>query len=91
MTIDLRPEAERLSGIAELARLLSVAPNTVSTWYQRQHRTGFPEPLITLAMGPVWDRPEVETWYRGWKPLRNMPKVGSLPEDRADQEEKAPV
>jgi hypothetical protein len=79
---DMTVEAERLAGIAELAVFLDVRPTTVSTWYQRQERTGFPEPVAILAMGPVWDRDQVVEWWRNWKPLRNMPKVGSLPTDR---------
>jgi hypothetical protein len=36
--------------------------------------------MAELAMGPVWDQDEVVEWYRNYTPLRNMPKVGRLPD-----------
>jgi len=31
---------------------------------QVSERTGFPEPVVVLAGGPVWDRAEIEAWAR---------------------------
>jgi hypothetical protein len=69
-----------LAGVAELSRLLSVRRTTISQWHSRQRTNAFPEPLATLACGPIWDQDEVADWYRNYKPMRNMRKVGSLPD-----------
>jgi len=66
--------------VAELADLLSVRRTTISQWHSRQLQNDFPSPITDLAMGPVWDQDEVIEWYRNYRPLRNMRKVGSLPE-----------
>lgn len=48
-----------LIGLAELAELYGVSKNTANTWARRH---GFPAPVATLKMGPVWDRDEVVAW-----------------------------
>lgn len=73
-----RPE---LAGVAELSALLSVRRTTISQWHSRQHQNDFPNPVTELAMGPVWELDEVVAWYKRYTPLRNMRKVGSLPEE----------
>jgi len=70
-----------LAGVAELAGLLSVRRTTISQWHSRKLQNAFPDPLADLAAGPVWDQAEVIDWYRNYTPLRNMRKVGSLPEE----------
>jgi hypothetical protein len=71
-------ETRTLVGIAELAGVFSVGRTTISNWYTRKATNGFPEPLADLAMGPVWDQDEVIEWWKKYKPLRNMKKVGTL-------------
>ena len=73
-------EAPVLAGVAELADLLGVRRTTISQWHSRQHQNGFPEPITFLAMGPVWDEAKVVAWWKDYTPLRNMRKVGTLPE-----------
>lgn len=70
-----------LAGVAELSDLLSVRRTTISQWHSRQNQNSFPDPIADLAMGPVWDQDEVVQWYRNYRPLRNMRKVGSLPDE----------
>jgi transcriptional regulator with XRE-family HTH domain len=70
-----------LAGVAELAGLLGVRRTTISQWHSRQNQNDFPSPIAELAMGPVWDQDQVVNWYRDYTPLRNMHKVGHLPED----------
>lgn len=42
-----------LIGLAELAELYGVSKNTANTWSRQRD---WPAPVITLKMGPVWDR-----------------------------------
>lgn len=42
-----------LIGLAELAELYGVSKNTANTWARRHD---WPSPVVTLKMGPVWDR-----------------------------------
>lgn len=49
-----------LVGVAELANLSGRSINTIQTW-RRRHRD-FPDPLVTLASGPVWSWAPVERW-----------------------------
>jgi hypothetical protein len=55
-------EADDLVGVAEIARLKKVGRTTVTQWAARRHRNGFPKPVKALAMGPVYDRREIEAW-----------------------------
>lgn len=52
-----------LGGIAEIARECGVPRTTASMWHVRRHRSGFPEPIAPLDMGPVFDMAEVRKWY----------------------------
>lgn len=76
-----------LAGVAELSELLTVRRTTISQWHSRQSTNKFPSPVADLAMGPVWDQDAVVDWYKGYKPLRNMRKVGTLPEEYHDRDE----
>lgn len=53
MTLDL-------VGITEIAQRAGTAPGTVQSW--RNRHTDFPEPLVRLAIGPVWDWEPVRVW-----------------------------
>jgi hypothetical protein len=57
--------AEReLGGVAEIAERYKVPRTTVSMWAARRASNGFPAPVETLAMGPVYDMAEIEKWRR---------------------------
>jgi predicted DNA-binding transcriptional regulator AlpA len=79
-------ETRTLVGIAELATLFGVGRTTISNWYARQNTNAFPNPVVDLAMGPVWDQADVVAWWKGYTPLRNMAKVGTLPPELATEE-----
>lgn len=65
--IDFSSVKITLAGIAEIAEEFGVARTTVSTsWADRRERTGFPEPVAVLNMGPVYDLAEVRRWYAAW-------------------------
>jgi hypothetical protein len=55
-----------LLGLAELARFFRVTKPTAISY---SRRTDFPEPLVRLAAGPVWERRGVEQWA-----AKNPPK-----------------
>ena len=50
-----------LLGVAEVATLLQVKPQTVSQW---RHRNLFPDPDVTTARADLWERSTVERWAR---------------------------
>jgi len=52
-----------LVGVAEIADTLGVPRTTVSMWAARRAASGFPAPLETLAMGPVYSMTAVRAWY----------------------------
>lgn len=79
-------DTSNLVGIAELADLFQVGRTTISNWYARQMTNGFPDPLKRLQMGPVWDFSDVVEWWKGYKPKRNMIKVGTLPGSESREE-----
>lgn len=60
--------ADRLAGVAEVARELGVGRTTVTQWTARRPRNGCPEPVAVLAMGPVFDLDEWVRWYAGYVP-----------------------
>lgn len=49
----------QLVGIAEIAEIAGVTPNTAASWRQRGR---LPEPLAVLKQGGVWSRADVEAW-----------------------------
>ncbi len=49
-----------LMGLYEIAAVAGVTPQAVSNWMTR--KPDFPQPLVTLASGPVWDGSVVRTW-----------------------------
>lgn len=57
---ETRPD---LVGVRDIADRLKVPRTTVSMWASRRASSGFPLPVATPAMGPVFDFEEVEKWY----------------------------
>jgi hypothetical protein len=55
-----------LTGVAEIAVDLGVARQTVSMWDARRPGNGFPEPIVTLSMGPVYNLGAVREWFARW-------------------------
>jgi hypothetical protein len=58
-----QPPGPELVGIAELAELAGVSRQRASILARR---AGFPDPLATLAAGPVWDLHAVRRFLEGW-------------------------
>lgn len=48
-----------LAGVAEIATRFGVSRRAVGYWVTAD---GFPDPVATLAAGPVYDLTEVEDW-----------------------------
>lgn len=53
--------SHHLVGVAEIARMLAVSRQRVS---QLAETKDFPEPVVRLSAGPVWEREAVEVWAR---------------------------
>jgi predicted DNA-binding transcriptional regulator AlpA len=53
---------EDLVSQAEIAERLGVSLKTIHKWRERYPH--FPEPYVILAIGPIWQWVEVETWHR---------------------------
>lgn len=53
-------DAEYLAGPAEVAQVLGIASNTVNAWRRRANK--FPEPLVQLKAGALWDIRDVIDW-----------------------------
>lgn len=49
-------------GHHEIAEMLGVNVATIYKWRQRYE--DFPEPLLELAMGPLFWAPHVQTWFK---------------------------
>ena len=55
----------RLVGVAEIAADQGVSGQAVSHWVTRYE--DFPEPVVRLAMGPVWMLEDIHEWVtRKW-------------------------
>lgn len=67
-----------LVGVAEVAHLLGVGRTTVSAWYERRDRTGYPEIVARLASGPIWDIEQVVDWFKGYRPKKGA-RPGAVP------------
>lgn len=48
-------------GLNEIATAAGVSPQAVSNW---RNRADLPEPLTTLASGPIWDGRAVRAWLK---------------------------
>jgi predicted DNA-binding transcriptional regulator AlpA len=53
-------------GIAEIAERLGKSERTVRRWLDRDD---FPKPAAELAIGRVWDWPDIERWADATLPL----------------------
>ena len=58
-----RADKGALVGTRELAEQFGVTPAAVSNWQARW--SDFPDPLVRLAMGPVWDATTVVPYIAG--------------------------
>lgn len=77
-------DARYLAGPHEIATVLGVQANTVNVWQQRELDHAFPEPVVALAGGKIWDIRDVIAWADatrrtvhertytapGWRPTR---------------------
>lgn len=56
-----------MAGIGDLAKKYGVIPATVCNWAKRYD--DFPEPLITISVGPIYSFKQVAKWHRTkrWK------------------------
>ncbi len=55
-------KSDELVGINEIAEMAGVSKQAVANW--RARAQDFPEPITTLASGPVFNRSGVRTWLR---------------------------
>lgn len=52
-----------LGGVAEISEEFGVPRSTISMWNARRNENnGFPEPVVRLASGPVYDMAEIRAW-----------------------------
>lgn len=56
----MKVETDDLVCQAEIAEMAGVRDSAVSNWRNRD--IGFPLPHVTLRLGSLWLREEVETW-----------------------------
>jgi len=49
-----------LVGVTEIAEMAGVKRNVVSNWINRWD--DFPTPVVTLAMGSAWYKPDIDRW-----------------------------
>lgn len=49
-----------LVGLAEIAELLGVTKQVIANW--RSRKPDFPQPVVTLKSGPVWEFESIESW-----------------------------
>lgn len=62
------------AGVAEIADEFGVTRTNVSMWDRRRRISGFPDPIVRLAAGPIYDMREVRAWYatRGRKQMEDV-------------------
>lgn len=51
-----------IMGIAEIANCFQVSPAAVTNWRKRYE--DFPKPIAILKAGPIFQKEEIEKWYR---------------------------
>jgi len=61
-------EATELVSVSEIASRARRPISTVQSWRRRHH--DFPQPVASLAAGPVWRWPTVEDWINDWTTRR---------------------
>lgn len=64
-----------LGGVTEIKNEFGVGRNNVAMWAARRASNGFPEPVMVLAMGSLYDMDEVREWFRNKPEPRNKPKA----------------
>ena len=52
-----------IGGVAEIADEFGVGRTVASMWATRRDVNGFPNPIETLAMGPIYDMAAVRAWH----------------------------
>ena len=63
-----------LVSVTEIADRAGTTPGTVHQW-RRRHRDTFPAPVVTLAVGPVWEWQAVADWLARPRPA-GRPRSG---------------
>lgn len=66
--LTMYPDPADLVGAAEVALRAGVSEATVHSW--RRRHDDFPEPVVRLASGPVWDWRAVAPWAAARRPGR---------------------
>lgn len=66
-----------LGGVSEIAKERGVGTNQVAMWAARRSTNGFPQPVVSLAMGNIYDLAEVRAWYASRPEPRNRPKAST--------------
>lgn len=64
-------EQPQLVGVTEIARMLGLTKQRVSTLSRRED---FPTPLATLASGPIWRAGDLSTFAAGWRRKPGRPR-----------------
>ena len=54
-----------LGGVAEVAEVLCISKSALT---ERRRHSSFPEPLVELACGPIWDLDVIDAYDRGRDP-----------------------
>jgi predicted DNA-binding transcriptional regulator AlpA len=57
---EARALVEHLAGLTDLAARYGVTKQAISNWSRRY--ADFPEPILTLSAGSLWDEREVTAW-----------------------------
>lgn len=60
MSAEDRVDPEHLVGTGEIAEMAGVRKNVIVNWASR-HKD-FPQPVVVLQCGRIWDRRDVEAW-----------------------------
>jgi hypothetical protein len=65
-------ERPKLVGVTEIAQMLGISKQRVSTLSKRED---FPAPIETLASGPVWRAGDLSTFAAGWRRAPGRPRL----------------
>lgn len=67
MEYTLRPDD--IIGTSEVASVLGVSKQRIHA-LRKDHR--FPTPFKTLASTPLWDKREIDSFLKQWRPWKNQ-------------------